>query len=131
MTIKWATFIYKTILIPGVTLHHRYWVRKVAIDQYLEQKSLKFNVMLGLIFGSVAYLCTVPLRTYKVDRTLWQLRADSVEVAEAILKRHGALNGQFAYVVIHNTQEEIQCAVLAARDEAEVRRMLAPKEGLG
>ena len=120
---KWATFIYKNVLIPTFTLHHKYWVRKVAVDQYLEQRTLKFNVLVGVVFGLVAYLCTVPMRTFAVDRTLWQLRGDAIALQTLVMKHHGGVKGEMPFIVLGEAQAEIMSAIVAARDEAEVRKM--------
>eukprot|EP00760_Papus_ankaliazontas_P010472 PhM_4_TR14288/c0_g1_i1/m.86260 len=126
---KWATALWFQVVQPAAYYHRMYWMRKVALDQYLEKQTIRKNFLIGAAFGATIYLFSLPMRTFNVDRTLWQLRDDTKDMLELIDKHRGpAVEGELPGIGLFDAVEEVVSALLVARDEAEVKRMLQEVE---
>jgi hypothetical protein len=127
MPIKWATTLYRVVLLPSFHLHYRYFQRKAALDRMLERLHPLANVALGVLFGSVAYLIVTPLRPNGIDKSLRQLQLDLVE---ALAQMHVDFRQEFHPLAVARIRSEIVSRALVARDDAEARRQTQEVEHL-
>ena len=127
MAVKWATGIYKGLLLPAFHVHYKYYQRKAAVDRILEQLHPMVNIGMGVLFGLVAYLIITPLRPNGVDKSLKALQVDLVE---ALAKMHVDFRQEFYPFAVNRIRTEIVSRALVARDEAEAKKQFAEVEQL-
>ena len=82
------------------------------------------NILIGVTFGSVLYFCSLPMRSFAVDRTIPQLREDTRELYG--LLRPNRAKGQIEIPDrwYQTKQDEIIASLYQIRDEAQVRKLL-------
>jgi hypothetical protein len=124
---KWATTLYKNLLLPSFHVHFRYFQRKAQLDRILEQLHPMANIGLGILFGTVAYLIITPLRPNGVDKSLKALQVDLVE---ALAKMHVDFRQEFYPFAVNRIRTEIVSRALVARDEAEAKKQFREVEEL-
>ncbi len=127
MTIKWATAVYRTLLLPSFAVHFRYFQRKAALDRVLEKFHPMANIGLGVMFGAIFYLVITPLRPHRVDKSLRQLQLDLVDALSAM---HVDFRQEFYPFAVQRIRSEVVSRALVARDEAEARKELQGVEQL-
>lgn len=121
MAIKWATALYRVLLLPAFHVHFRYFQYKVALDRILERFHPVANVALGVLLGSAAYFAITPLRPNGIDRSLRQLQGDLVDALSAM---HVDFRQEFYPFAVNRIRSEVVSRALVARDEAEARKAL-------
>lgn len=127
MVIKWATFTYKTVLLPSFYSHHVYWQRKVALDRALERRSGWSNMFLGIILGSVAYVIVSPFKPNQVPKATYELNGDAAETL--------ALLGidpkqELAAIALGDLKHKVVAKIHIANDQAEIRKHRLEVEAL-
>ena len=122
MTVKWATFVFSTVLVPFARVHMAYKHRLNILDRFFEKKSFKFNTLVGALLGSTLYICTLPMRSFLVDKTMWQLLRESKRSQEELLAKNQ--QGEFGVLEHLKKLREVTGQLYAILDEEQVRKQL-------
>ena len=118
MSFKWATALYKSVLMPSFYGHHMYFQRKAALDRALEKRSGYANSLVGCFFGGVMYLATSPFKPYPVSKSTYELNED----AGLVLALAGVDPKQeMASLAMSELKGKIASKVYVANDRAQIR----------
>eukprot|EP01060_Flectonema_neradi_P004955 TRINITY_DN1327_c0_g1_i1.p1 TRINITY_DN1327_c0_g1~~TRINITY_DN1327_c0_g1_i1.p1 ORF type:complete len:120 (+),score=9.53 TRINITY_DN1327_c0_g1_i1:91-450(+) len=74
---KWATFIFKKIIMPSMDYHVMYWEKKIALDRFLEKYTMTQQVGMGVLVGCTAFLFALPFCASESDRWLLSMATRS------------------------------------------------------
>lgn len=127
MPVKWATTLYRTVLLPSFYGHHLYWRRKVAVDRWLESCSPWTNSGIAIALGVAAYYGSSPFRRYNVDKSTAELNDDMMEIMVVMgFDPHQEL----PEMVRDRLAGQVASKILVANDRAALRRERAEIEEL-
>lgn len=118
MAIKWATALYRTLLLPSFAVHYTWFQRKAALDRVLEKFHPVANISLGVLFGTVLYFLALPLRPTGIDKSLRELQLHLVDCLAAM---QVDFRQEFYPFAIARIKSEVVSRALIARDEGEAR----------
>lgn len=116
---QWATYVFFNFLNPLLYTHHRYYRLKVQVDRILEKKGFFFNVGIGLVFGSTAYLLATPLMPMYVNKTSEESEQDCKDLL-TILKLEG--RKELGSTLIYEARTEIINRLYSVVDKIQVRQ---------
>ena len=122
MAVKWATAAYRRVVYPAIYVHQQYWRRKVGLDRMLERRSPLTNVLTGVVLGVAVYFILLPLRSYPVDKTAWQLADDFNSMIQTM---HVDPTVELPVVALMRIKQEVGAKVLVANDAAAIRSQRA------
>jgi hypothetical protein len=119
MAVKWATTLYRTVLLPSFAVHFTWFQRKAALDRALEKLHPAVNVALGVLFGTIIYLIGTPLRPSGVDKSLREMQ---IYLVDCLAAMQVDFKQEFYPYAVQRIKSEIISRALVARDEGEARK---------
>lgn len=118
MTVKWATFVFRSFVEPAIRQHHNYYMKKVAVDRYLEQRGLPFIIVASASFGTALFLVVVPYRPNATNTTLSEGTTNIWEVMRASNIDDFKVLPSVAFFAL---QENLYSRILAVNDMVDAR----------
>ena len=125
MAIKWATFVWRRLLLPVVKVHMAYKSRLSAVDRFLEKKTFFQNSVIAVVLGCVLYVVSLPWRTFYVDKTLVQLYQFAKEQDIKFLQDEKV---EFAPIERLKKLREVSAQVYAIRDQKQAMESYAAEQ---
>ncbi|KNH01403.1 hypothetical protein XU18_5192 [Perkinsela sp. CCAP 1560/4] len=125
MHIPWATFVFRTVVLPLARVHKSYKDRLITLDRFFEKKSFKLNTLFGALLGGTIYVCSLPLQSFAVDKPLWKLWAEASRTDESRFLNHKEVKTEIAAIAKMKMMNEILSQIYSILDEEDGRRQLS------